>query len=258
MSITWVVQNNVFNEHNYDKLIESLDRTQTKYELVKMIPFQGTLDRELTIDPNDTVFCYGSISLGNIAKQNNWVYLDNNLDLVTVSNHYKEHMLNSDFKIYPLSQVPEQINEFFIRPVKDDKLFGGFKTDWFNFSEWLSQKTHLVEQGGLKFDLNEFVVISSVKQLYSEYRFFIVDGKISTYSRYKLGGKLSLSSVVDPYIIDFVNETISVYCPEIAFVIDVALTGEGLKVIECNSINGSGLYECDPFKLVNSINSLYN
>jgi len=44
--------------------------------------------------------------------------------------------------------------------------------------------------------------------------------------------------------------------PAEAFVIDIAKTYDGLKVIEINNFNSSGFYSCDVYKIVDSIERL--
>lgn len=43
-----------------------------------------------------------------------------------------------------------------------------------------------------------------------------------------------------------------------AFVIDIAETNNGFKVIEYNNMNTSGLYDCDEILLVQAINEITN
>ena len=46
-------------------------------------------------------------------------------------------------------------------------------------------------------------------------------------------------------IVEYAQRMVDVWQPAKAFVIDVAETNEGLKVIEINNINSAGFYEAD-------------
>lgn len=52
------------------------------------------------------------------------------------------------------------------------------------------------------------------------------------------------------------NDMIKLYQPGRAFVIDVALTDDGLKIVELNCINCSGFYEADIQKIIMSLNNI--
>ena len=66
----WIIQNNIFNEANYDKILDTLKRLDFEYTEVKVVPFIHTLEPEPVIDTQ--VVCYGSTGLTKISMQRGW------------------------------------------------------------------------------------------------------------------------------------------------------------------------------------------
>ena len=62
------------------------------------------------------------------------------------------------------------------------------------------------------------------------------------------------SPIINDDEIDFVNNMISLYQPTKAFVMDIAYTDEGLKIVELNCINCSGFYEANIQKIIMELN----
>ena len=85
------------------------------------------------------------------------------------------------------------------------------------------------------------VIVAPLKKIHQEYRFFIVESCIVTAALYKMEGKPSLSSDIPTHIVKYVESVIEKWLPSASVVIDIALTDEGLKVIEFNNINSLSL-----------------
>jgi hypothetical protein len=82
-------------------------------------------------------------------------------------------------------------------------------------------------------------LLAPLTEIFSEYRFLVVDGEVVTGSQYK-----------------YAQSMVDLWNPNRAFAIDIALTKNGYKVIEINSINSAGFYHCDIGKFVNAINNM--
>jgi hypothetical protein len=103
------------------------------------------------------------------------------------------------------------------------------------------------------------VVVCEPKSIQQEIRFFIVDSKIATYSIYKIGDRVHYSDMdASDEVIDFVHGLIKSWEPDIAYVLDIALSEGVPKVLETNSINSSGLYSIDTQKLIMAVEELRN
>jgi hypothetical protein len=55
---------------------------------------------------------------------------------------------------------------------------------------------------------------------------------------------------VDKDEINFVNEMLTLFQPQPSFVIDVCLSEQGPKIVECGCINSAGFYSADMNKLL--------
>ncbi len=73
---------------------------------------------------------------------------------------------------------------------------------------------------------------------------------------YKLKQNVITSDIIPDEVIEFAYQAINKWSPDIAYVLDIAVTNEGLKIIEINNINSSGFYKSDIEKIVTAINNL--
>jgi hypothetical protein len=128
----------------------------------------------------------------------------------------------------------------------------------YEFADWVQQISTIKKEGNLTpLHQDTEIVISPTKKIYSECRLFIVDGVVVTQSMYKVGNRVIGNSDVNECFIEFAQSMANKWQPADGFVIDVADTPNGLKVIEVNCLNSSGFYECDPLQIVNAIEEMY-
>lgn len=248
----YVVQESLFNERNYDNIFSSLDRLDLKYEVVKIRPFTDEFDIET--DRKD-VFVFGGTKFAKISKSREWIpgsLLNDNHDYVVYSNEYKENLLNYDSKIITLgSDISWDKDLYFIRPCKDDKLFTG---SVFDKESWLKMKDSLLLNDK---DPSLLLQIATPKNIQSEYRLFIVGDEVVTGSQYTMNGRYYTNSIVDSDIIEFAESMMKIYKLADCFVMDIARTSEGLKIVECGCINCAGFYDSDLIKLIISLEEFY-
>lgn len=252
----WVIQENLFNERNYDELIRTIKKMDIDHVVVKMIPFVHTLEPEIEIKEN--VVCYGSTGLTKIAMKRGWtpgVFFNpetfkNSLCL----KHWGEHMLNSDAEFVKFGDIRFNSGYRFIRPDDDLKAFNGMVVYHEEFAEW---KEKVLRYKGEIDQLNDQTpcIVSTPKKILREYRVFIVAGKAVTGSIYKMGENVISDPAVEDFIYEFAEERAKEFSPADAFVIDIAFTeGNVLKVIEVNCLNSSGFYASDVSKILQSVN----
>lgn len=281
MKLHWIIQANMFREDGFDRLITTLDRLECSYSVHKVVPFAGILNPP--IPGLSRAIVLGSYTLCNIAQEQGWVpgaFIGPGLDFEEQIKHWGDTMLNAKAKIYRFSDVPEQENPFFLRPTLDSKAFSGKVYDWPEFSTWRNQVLALSKEEGYHgFQINEGtkVMVCPKREIWSETRFWIINGKIATASRYKIGTRVvsQPDSMLrgDP-IGMFANSiayrgSISpgdkcTVCgprcrwePHKAYCLDVADTSEGPKIIEVNCLNASGFYGADMHKLVEALEDMY-
>lgn len=99
-------------------------------------------------------------------------------------------------------------------------------------------------------------VVARIQEIYKEFRFFVIDKKIVSASQYKMNGQLVTSSIIDTDAENFAEKMIKKFDYP-GYVIDIADTKRGYKIVELNCLNASGLYEIDLYKLVQAVDNFY-
>lgn len=248
----WVIQQSIFKPGNYQLLAGALDRFGIGYTSVA-IP-NGTVELTPDLSLDGKVYVCGAIKLARIARDKGWVpgsFLNENFKFDIWLDKLGPELLNADVACGTLANVnPGQLSRFFIRPLEDNKAFDGMLMDAEMLAEWRRDPAKC----GLQ-DME--VIVSPVKQIYREYRLFVVKHEVVTGSVYRIGGRAEISTDVEDYVLDYARSVIGQWAPAESFVVDICLTEQGLKVIEFNNINSSGFYACDVAKYVDAIQSGY-
>ena len=262
----WIVQNNLHREHGHIQLIDFLTKMDIPFTEVKVVPFSYDLPLEERmepfVNPPNPVMISGSVALAHAAKTAGWIpgsFHNENHDYQVWKQHYGNHLLNADAIVCRFSEVIDTWDEFFIRPCGDTKSFSGLCLDWEEFKLWKHKILDLKEYY-TTVDENTMVMYGPIKQIYREARFFIVDGKVVTYSTYKIGSSIIHVQETPPTMIEYAERMVDIWQPARAFVIDIALTDDAddgyNKIIEINGINCSGFYEIDIQKFVMAIEEM--
>jgi ATP-grasp domain, R2K clade family 3 len=156
-------------------------------------------------------------------------------------------MLNSDLRLSTLEEFLKKGEGYFVRPVGDFKTFAGEYVHE-NKDDWYNEKSYR----GALFSKGVDVMYASYKDIGAEIRCFIVDGKIVTASYYRQKGKL-IPTPYPHWKLDILQPFADRWLPINTVVMDLAITLDGVKVIEFNCINASGFYSCDVEALVKAI-----
>jgi hypothetical protein len=256
----WILQDTFQNEPEQQEMIEILEKLDIPYSVHKVVPFVGELIPTPDLTTNNVV-CFGSYSMRRVAKEYGWtpgVFDLFEHNFLKQKEHWRKLMLNYDSKVYPFKDVPEFYSPYFIRPIEDTKYFAGKLFNPDEFQEWQHNVCELKLDYGNSLKPETLVQVSKPKEIYSEYRFWIVNGKIVTASLYKRGSRIIYDSEVGEKFHDFVRMAINIWQPDKAFVIDVCDTPEGLRIVEINTINASGYYAADIYKLVEAFERNFN
>lgn len=188
--------------------------------------------------------------MAKVAAERGWEpgsFLNKNFDLDCWTEHLKQDLLNEHAQIVRAGDLKlEQAS--FVRPVADNKSFDGSVFTPSAWETWQSNNPLLLDQS---------VAAATPKEIFRETRLFAVAGQIVTGSVYKQGGSVFLSKDIDPDTISYAQDVMSRWQPAPAFVIDVALTRAGHRVIEFNNINSSGFYASDVGRYVDAIDAAY-
>ncbi len=265
----WVLQSNLYNEEAFLSLLVQLGRQETTHDVVKIIPFIAQMEPD--VNPEGPVFVCGATAMGKIAKRKGWLpgYYDVP-PMDVIARGYGEHMLNAGAIIAPFKDLTKTWERFHLRPVNDGKSFPGTIFSWDEMVEWRDRVAALDgdDNSLTTLTVRDLVVMSPLKTIYAEFRFFVVRDMVITGSMYKRGDRVHYSSDVDPVVRDFAEMLTGqvarrrdedqpiTFVPADAYCLDIALTPDGPKVIEINSINSAGFYACDMGLFVEAINTL--
>lgn len=242
---TWIVQSNFLDVNQINPLAEALREFDIPFFDVGVIPFSDQFITEVDVTDSN-VIPYGSTTLMKIAEKRGWngLFFDRSTFRADVWNKNRSDMLNSDAEFMT---VREAMNEFanrpkdstwFIRPIEDLKQFNGTMTSAEEITRWMSS----VESGNFSFDENVVVAVSKPKQIKMEWRYFVVNRKIVTGSSYRFNGLRLTRREEDPKVLAEAQKFADGWLPHETVVMDLALTEDGLKVVEFNCLNASGFY----------------
>ena len=227
------------------------------YETALSLGFAVTKDND-PFTLNGEPFVYGPISY--VRKRSAEIGYGSYINPVTMSVSgsfpflIKECLLNDDYILIP---------------------FGTFRRDYQRFFDMFGSQLFIRSNSGSKtipgqvltvdnvdFELNSLrqlssamddtiCVLASVKPIKKEYRLFMTGNRFITGSSYSWNNEPYEN--VPSYVITFAEAVVEEWQPEEVYTIDIAVTPEGLKVVEFNSASSSGLYGSDTKKFVSGI-----
>jgi hypothetical protein len=272
----WIVQGNLKTDEGLNALMEVLRTEGYAHSLVKTIPFSNIIVGvdvdinqfseddvpRLEISNDKQMVTMGSYSLALTAKEKGWVpgsFINEKFEFSKwLSGWGKDNLLNGEAIEDSVKNIIPMItsgrHKVFARPSEDTKSFAGQLFEADNLIFWLGQVATSVDRFGLNGDTS--IIVSPAKKILAEYRLFVVDGQIVTGSLYKVGDLVTTSDVIDPVAIEYANKMLTIWQPDRAFVLDIAITDDGPKIIEVNNINSSGFYKSDISKIVSAIDKM--
>lgn len=257
----WVIQNNFFNEDANVKLIEYLDRYKMNYDLVKVIPFGGGIEPTLNVNPTEKVVVIGSISLVKYAKEMGWTpgaWLNDNFDYSKYIEAHGDHMLNHNMKEISFREIPDTLKLYndecvFMRPLNDGKEFAGTVFTHKDLLDWYDK----IMQGDSMWSITKDtrIILNEPINIYSEYRFIVINNKIITGSLYKRGRTVIYSDFISEDILDYAKSRAAHWTPDKVCVMDISCDADGIHIIEFNNFNSAGWYLCDVSKIIGAVDN---
>lgn len=247
----WVIQKNLWHEPEYRNFVAMMERIDIPHQIVTVVPFSHEIQPQ---PPEGRKVAYGSTTLMRITQEQGWdpgCYYNENFDFRGWLKGWGTNLLNHDSTVCAFKDVQTDLDHVFIRPCEDLKQFTGTVIAREELEDWKDRTLKMDSMSTLTGDT--CVAFAPPKSIYKEYRFFVVDYQICTYSTYKVKERLDTSHPVDEDAIAFAMKMVELWCPHKVFVIDVAMTPEGFKIIEANCANSAGFYNCDVSKLVQTI-----
>jgi hypothetical protein len=256
----WILQ----HFEDTDKLAEALDSVGIAYTWHKVVPFIGKLDPEAIVPDKHHVVMFGQYSIWRTAATEGYWPGVFKIRPFVEEKAWHPYLLNgADAWFMTLRDVPSLLagddNDWFIRPVEDDKEVAGSVKSGPEIiamvEKVLKLKTHEIPKGSLRHDTR--LMLTAPVRILSEWRLWAVDGKIVAYSLYKEGSRVVYRREIDDDALAFAQRMVDInpgYSR--AFVIDVCRTEAGLRLIETNCINAAGFYAADLAKLALAIDAM--
>jgi ATP-grasp domain, R2K clade family 3 len=170
-----------------------------------------------------------------------------------ISKTLKKLSLNHDYEILDFKTFMDnrkKIGEkIFIKPLNDQKLFNGIvlhENESLDDAHYSKYRRWTVPPDDCQ------VFVSPAQEIGTEYRIVVVDGVPISGSTYKI----DWDNNVPQKCMEMAAQAASIHNPSGAYVIDVAETPKGVKVVEYNQFGTSGLYACDQVKIVDALEKL--
>lgn len=264
----WLVQEFLNQADNTERMIKALEAMDVDYEIVRLnrdrsltiltkgerLPIMDSEKQLQSFVEEQKVMVYGSKTLSEVAKKMRVTpgsFWNESFEFEVFRNVLGKELLNPSFIVGELHELEPEWDKFFIRPTGNTKLFTGMTVTLKEFKEW--QEREKKEDSRYK---GETLLISPVQEIHAEYRLFVVNDKVITASSYMVKGKVNITAVIDEKLLGYAENIIKKFPLAEAYVLDIADTANGYKVIEYNNINTSGLYACDEKKIITAIQGL--
>ena len=255
----WLIASALSREPGFDFLMDQIQKQNVKHTIcykppmVEYLTEQGKKD-PIELDIDGPVFVAGTTSMNKVSEIHGWNpgYIDVPSFHDCLS-HWGNHMLNHDSLTGTIKDIePPADCNFFLRPANDGKLFSGKISHAEKFEQFRNDVLSI--KGSSAFPPDTLIQIAPIKPIWAEYRCMMIGGSYVTGSQYKKGREVKYSPLVGNRFIEFAQQMTHLWCPRSAFVMDLADTPDGIKIIELNSISSAGFYNSDMGKFISAIN----
>lgn len=254
----YIIQKNVFQDPRYDRIFEVMQELNLNYEEVAFKPYSNELDLETS---RKDVFVYGSVKLAKVTAAYDWSpgsFYGGNHEYEQYAAGYGKHTINHGSLVCLFSDQLEwpADSRLFIKPSKDAKVFTGKVFHEPEWKDFVYEK--LNDPQNTRVTVNTPIQVSRPYTMVKEARVWIVGQKVVTSSYYKFHGDIEFEENVALDGLEFAQRMADHYCVADAFVMDIALTFEGWRIVEVNCINSAGFYKGDVKKIVQALEEFYD
>lgn len=254
MKPLWLLEEDIFDEGNPERMRELIAAAGMEARTVRCLPFGGGVRGTGDVAPGRPVIAYGSLNLARfIRDRTDWrpgVWCDfERLSCRSYYARYGRFLLQREYAFLPLAEVRRRREwlysafgrdgHVFIRPDDNAKSFSGGPVHADLFDKWYAAVTRYDPDPAL------LTVVSRPESLRAEYRLVIADGEPIAASAYKGREAVRFIPGAPAEVWAFAAEAAKVWAPHPMFVMDVAETDDGPRLVEIGSVNGAGLYACD-------------
>lgn len=277
--VVWLIQDVNMRFKKLNEVFSALENLGFEYKTFGVLPFTNTITGLEDILDEDVMYVViaGTKVLSVLTDveelselndfltekqlQNQDVYLDNLKNAIFYDiNKFDQlsyngiglPLLNDSPELYLIGDNLDKTFDVdkFIKPSRDLKAFnGGIIKSGQTIEHFIKSQMHQ------SFYKEEVAIVGDLKNIQSEYRFFVVEEKIVTGSMYKLGDKVVSDKNIPIDMMEAAQNYSKLYQPSDVFTMDLAYTDKGIKIVEYNCWNCSGHYDCDLDKLYLAIDS---
>ena len=264
IKIKWLIEEYCDDEYMFLLKKEIINQGMI-YKTCRYNPFKKFDKKEYNyFADTDCVIFHGTLNLARQLQKQRWIpgiYCNfNNFNCLTYYSYFGKYLLNSDYMMLPLLEIirrKEYIynlygtdNSIFIRPNSGTKTFTGGIFE----KERLEKEYDLLSKYAGKPVDQILCIISSNKNIESEYRFVIINDKVISGSQYKKNDKLYESKNIDEKAWKLASKIASEkWQPDRVYTIDICKSNNKYYLLEINSFSCSGLYKCDCKKIVKEV-----
>lgn len=271
----WLIQNNI-DTLSIKNIIHELEKRNEEVFLIDFpystdTNFEEKQERIKTTLNNISgkTFCFGSVNFVDLIRKYKIQPGALNQNIFCLSQVYeylknKNILLNEDaIFTTPNDFKKEKLNKkiYFIRPDMDNKAFNGRICSTQEIESFMSNAKH---RNTKKINKDTVFLISPLKDVKNEIRCFVIGGKLSTASYYRIdyivkSKRITESDTLFNIIDNYIKNIETHYKPSDSYVVDFSLNEkQNLKVIEYNSLPNSGLYSCSVTNILDDLISFYS
>ncbi len=264
-SIAFLAEKNVFEDQNPARLLAfaksgGIPCAHIAFESVSASDDDLRPASELPFAEDIAVFVYGSMNLMKwLGKQRRWPKLAwCDFSRFRCQEYYARcgaFLLQREYAFVPLAEVDRRRewlfktfgkdNAVFVRPDDNAKSFAGGLVHRAEFDTWF-RRANFYEPGP-----ECLAVVARPERILAEWRLAIGHGKVIAGSQYRAESSERVLPVFDAEAGQFAELVVaqSGFSPHPIFVMDVALTDDGYRLLEVGSVNCSSLYAMDVDRL---------
>jgi ATP-grasp domain, R2K clade family 3 len=258
--IQWVIQRNLTSEDVTADLRKACQKIKVDCHPIDIIPFSNSLP-EFPKDKR-TIFYGSTTTMYLVYQDNNYneglFFNEQTFSIENYLDKWKENMLNFGAKVMTVGQLSalnyENDKLLFIRPDADSKSFSGEVKRFDEIDNWF-ERVKTFEDMDITKDTK--IIIAEPYHITSEWRLWIVNGKVVTASKYRENFKLKKENGCPQNVIEFAELRCKEYKLHDVFVMDIGLCGDTLYIIECGCMNSAGFYNADIDKIVSSVTEYF-
>jgi len=217
----WLIQEMLNNGENVERMRGAVRECKEEFLLVTMNQNHTftVLDSETRIPLDDSekvlhdflsngaITGYGSKKFDRYLQQlqvSPGSFSNGNFEMEVIRERIGDELLNADYQIGELYELEPKWEKFFIRPTGNTKLFGGMVVTREELREWKKRENH----PGSSY-IGQSLMISELKEIEAEYRFFVVNGSLITGSSYIVNGQRDITKKPPAEIVSYAQHMVN-------------------------------------------------